>query len=666
MLLRSMLPLTGVSLLALTTALNAQDLAATPAGAAIELDPITLVSDGQENVEATGGVVVSAEDIEVLAPADVSELFSRDSAVSVTGGAGPSKRIYVLGMEQSNLAVTVDGVPQGVTSWHHTGSNVIDPAFLKSVEVEAGAAAADSGFGAAAGAVKYETVGAKDLLTEGKTMGGRVGLSYGSNGRGLNANLAGYGQYQGFDWFVMLHGTEGDNYENGDGEEQPGTEPATKGLLTKLGYEFEGHRIELAYEHSEDDADRVIKMNMDQLGDENKVYPLSVKRDTLSLKYSSTAPTDAWDPEAHLYITKNGYWRPNYVTEGRRLTNGDMDLDTETIGGDLRNTYTLGVGTITAGVDWAYDDYSIDSYGDAGRPLWTAETMQIGAYVQGRFEFDNGIDLSTGLRLDHQRFTDWDNNRFSDTGASANATVAYEFAQGFEVFAGGSHTWLGYQVGEFGLLHARDEAFTTASNYEPATATNVKLGLNANQDNWTGNLTFFDTRLKDLGKYNTDDNVLDNADEYRSKGFTLQGNYSWGSGRVGASFTKADVSTDGKDATSQTVTVVPIGKVATLFVDQEIAQYNLKVGGSLEWADDLNNDEMELAGLEEHESYTVLNAYAQWRPASYENVVFQLNVDNLLDENYYERSSFVSFPAREVAPVYAPGRTVTLGMKLDF
>lgn len=666
MLLRSMLPLTGVSLLALTTALNAQDLAATPAGAAIELDPITLVSDGQENVEATGGVVVSAEDIEVLAPADVSELFSRDSAVSVTGGAGPSKRIYVLGMEQSNLAVTVDGVPQGVTSWHHTGSNVIDPAFLKSVEVEAGAAAADSGFGAAAGAVKYETVGAKDLLTEGKTMGGRVGLSYGSNGRGLNANLAGYGQYQGFDWFVMLHGTEGDNYENGDGEEQPGTEPATKGLLTKLGYEFEGHRIELAYEHSEDDADRVIKMNMDQLGDENKVYPLSVKRDTLSLKYSSTAPTDAWDPEAHLYITKNGYWRPNYVTEGRRLTNGDMDLDTETIGGDLRNTYTLGVGTITAGVDWAYDDYSIDSYGDAGRPLWTAETMQIGAYVQGRFEFDNGIDLSTGLRLDHQRFTDWDNNRFSDTGASANATVAYEFAQGFEVFAGGSHTWLGYQVGEFGLLHARDEAFTTASNYEPATATNVKLGLNANQDNWTGNLTFFDTRLKDLGKYNTDDNVLDNAEEYRSKGFTLQGNYSWGSGRVGASFTKADVSTDGKDATSQTVTVVPIGKVATLFVDQEIEQYNLKVGGSLEWADDLNNDEMELAGLEEHESYTVLNAYAQWRPASYENVVFQLNVDNLLDENYYERSSFVSFPDREVAPVYAPGRTVTLGMKLDF
>ena len=109
---------------------------------------------GPNLVEATGGMVVSQEDIEVMQPADVSELFQRDSALTVSGGAGPSKRIHVFGLEQSNLAVTVDGVPQGPTSWHHTGSNVIDPAFLKSVEVEAGTAAADAGFGAAAGAVR--------------------------------------------------------------------------------------------------------------------------------------------------------------------------------------------------------------------------------------------------------------------------------------------------------------------------------------------------------------------------------------------------------------------------------------------------------------------------------------------------------------------------------
>lgn len=682
MLFRSMLPLTGVSLLALATGLAAQETGSTDA---LVLDPITLVSNGQENVEATGGVVVSQEDIEVLNPADVSELFARDSAISVSGGAGPSKRIHVFGMEQSNLAVTVDGVPQGVTSWHHTGSNVIDPAFLKSVEIEAGAAAADAGFGAAAGAVRYETLGAKDLLTEGRNQGGRVGLSYGSNGRGFAGSLAGYGVYEGFDWFAMIHSANGDNYENGDGDEMPGTAPATKGALTKLGYEFEGHRVELAYEYSEDEDDRVIKMNMD-LDHSDEVFPLSVKRNTLSLKYTEVSPTDLWDPEAMIYISRNEYWRPNYLIarptdERPRPFNGDMDLETQSIGGKFQNTYRLGSGTVTAGVDWQYDDYRVDNY-DGGnldnipgyqnytRRVWTAETMQLGAYAQGRFEFDNGIDVSTGLRLDHQRFTDWDNARFSDAGASANATVAYEFAPGYEVFAGGSHTWLGYQVGEFGMLHARDAFFYTDPDLEASTATNVKVGLNANQGNWTGNVTYFDTRLDGLASYFFPEDgstaYLTNADEYRSKGFTLQGNYSWGSGRVGASLTKADVTQNGEEVLPQGGTVMPIGTMASLYVDQDIPQYNLRFGGTVEWANDLEGDYLTDAGISDHPSYTVVSAYAEWRPASYDNLVVNLNVDNLFNENYYERSSYVQNDDRLVYPLYAPGRTVTLGLKLDF
>ncbi|WCR16218.1 TonB-dependent receptor plug domain-containing protein (plasmid) [Paracoccus seriniphilus] len=389
MTLRRVMPLAGVSLMAMTTALLAQETQISQVPGTIALDPITLVAQGQENVEATGGVIVSSEDIENMQPADVSELFARDSAITVSGGAGPSKRIHVFGMEQSNLAVTVDGVPQGVTSWHHTGSNVIDPAFLKSVEVEAGAAAADAGFGAAAGAVRYETVGARDLLTDGQTQGGRVGLSYGSNGRGVSASLAGYGVYDGFDWFVMLHAADGDDYETGDGYTMPGTAPATQGVISKFGYEFEGHRIELAYDYNKDDADRVIKMNMD-LGHATDVYPLKVTSNTLSLKYTEVSPTDMWDPEVALYLSRNEYWRPNYATVASgRAINGDMDLQTDVFGGSMKNTFTLGAGTVTAGVDFNSTDYRIDNYGDLEPGVRNMETQQIGAFVQGRFEFDN-------------------------------------------------------------------------------------------------------------------------------------------------------------------------------------------------------------------------------------------------------------------------------------
>lgn len=663
--------LTGVSTLALATALSAQDLATAPAGNAVVLQPITLIANGQENVEATGGVSVSPDDIEAMQPADVSELFGRSSAVTVSGGAGPAKRIHVFGLEQSALAVTIDGVPQGPTSWHHTGSNVVDPAFLKSVEVEAGAAAADSGFGAAAGAVRYETVGAKDLLTDGRTQGGRVGLSYGTNGRGLSASLAGYGVYGGFDWFAMVHGTDGKNYENGDGYEIPGTEPGAQGALVKLGYEAEGHRIELALDHTEDDADRTIKMNMD-LNADKLVFQMKVTRDSVSLKYSSTSPTDAWDPEALIYVTNNRYDRPNYIPDD---VNGDMKLKNRTIGGKLQNTYVMGPGNITSGIDWAYNDYDVDNYGDTNRRYWTMETMQIGAFVQGRFEFENGIDLSTGARVDHHRFTDWNGERVSDTGASVNGTLSYEFAEGYEVFAGASHTWLGYRVSEYALLHARTADLYTSPDYEPSKAQNIKLGLNAAQDNWTGNLTFFDTRLKKMGEFIFDEEpyYLGNVDEYRSKGFTLQGTYSWGSGRVGGSFTKADVTQGGVDVLPGGGAAVPVGKTATLFVDQELAQYNLKVGAALEWADKLSSGDMTEAGFYDESAYTVVNVYGEWRPANYENVAVHLGIDNLFDRTYYERSSYGERDvvrggvlARDIDPLYAPGRTITLGVKMDF
>lgn len=417
---RSLLPLTSVSVLALMTAAAAQDVASP-----IVLSTITLVADGEENIESTGGAVVTAEDIELLQPADVSELFARESALTVSGGAGPSKRIHVFGIEQSKLAVTIDGVPQGPTSWHHTGSNVIDPAFIRTVEVEAGAAAADAGFAASAGAVRYETVGAQDLLEAGRSSGGRVALSYGDNGRGLSASLAGYGVYNGFDWFVMLHGQSGDNYESGSGYEMPGTELAAKGALMKFGYEAEGGRFELAYERSQDDADRTIKMNMDLNGD-TAVYPLDVDSETLSLTYTATTPTDLWDPVAKLYISSTNYWRPNYIigdlidpVDGSARPNGDMELDRDSFGGVVKNTFTIANGTVTTGIDFADSEYMIDNYGDhssAPGPVWNLSTFQVGAFAQGRFEFANGVDLSTGLRYDHHRFSDWNNKRFTDSG----------------------------------------------------------------------------------------------------------------------------------------------------------------------------------------------------------------------------------------------------------
>lgn len=650
--LNKILPLAGGSLLSLTVAALAQD-------KPVVLDLVTIISDGRDNIEATGGTVLTEDDLKTLQPSDVSELFSRVSTVTVSGGGGASKRIHVLGMEQSALAVSVDGVPQVATSWHHTGSNVIDPAFLKRVEVEAGAAAADAGFAAAAGAVRYETVSALDMLEDGRAIGGRASLSYGSNGRGLAGTLAGYGRSGGLDWLVMLHGADGDDYENGDGTPILGTAPAARNLLTKFGYEFEGHRIELSYEKSRDDADRLIKMNMGLSGDE--LHPLKIDRETIKLGYTATNPTANWDPEVVIYLSQQDYWRPNYTTR----TNGNMILNEDLFGGKVQNSFDIGIGRITAGVDFGQHDYHVDNYGNLAPRYRNFSTSQVGAYVQGRFTLDSGISLSTGLRHDAQRFTDWNGQRFSESGTSANATLSYRVNDSIEVFAGASQTWLGYVIGDYGYIHARGSAFHTDPDFAPGEAENYKIGANLAGEGWNGGITFFDTQLRGFPNY--DDPALTNEPEYRSKGFTLNAGLDFGATRIGATYTKADVTVDGAPAVPSSGMVMPVGDMATLFVDHEIAAWNAKLGASVQWAGSVQSGEAEALNFYEEPSYTVVNAYAEWAPQGYEAMTLRLSVDNLFDETYYERSGYAKRDARGgIEPVYAPGRTITFGGTVKF
>lgn len=635
---------------------------ATAADGATLLKKLTVISDGRDNVEATGGTEITPEDLEKIQPTNKSELFSRESSVTVSGGGGPSQRIHVLGMEQSNLAVTVDGVPQTSTSWHHTGSNTIDPVFLKRVDIEAGAASADSGFAAAAGAVRYETVGALDMLEEGQKFGGRVGGSWGSNGKGFSGNAAVYGQHQGFDWFLMGHGmTGGENYENGDGKEILGTIPAAKNIVAKAGYEFDSHRFDLGFEHGRDEEDRLIKMNMGLTGDE--VHPLEVARDAVNFKYTTTEATDYWDPEVLIYYTKNDYWRPNYTTR----TNGNMILNEDLYGGKAQNTFTTDWGKITAGFDVGQHDYATDNYGNNNRRYRNFDTFQLGAYAQGRFEFDNGFKLSTGGRLDRHRFTDWDDKDFTSSGLSGNVTAAYAFNDNIEVFAGASTTWLGYVLGDYAYVHARDNSFITDPDFDPARAQNLKVGANFGYGDWRGGVTLFDTRIDGMPDYSTNNRLSNSDEELRSRGVTLNTSYVWNNTTIGGTFTYAKVTAGDHTALPNSGTFMPVGSIATAYIDHEFVDYNIKVGASLQWAAKISDAYATQNGFLDQPSYTLVNAYAEWSPPAYDKATFRIGVENLLDETYYERSGFAPSTNRGgIEPVYAPGRTFTLSAAVKF
>jgi hypothetical protein len=94
-----------------------------------------------------GNFLIEAPEIAFVHAEDKSGLLSHESMVAVGGGPSVAQKIYVRGFEDTLLNVTVDGAQQAGELYHHQGRVQIEPEFLKSIELEAGAGPATSGPG---------------------------------------------------------------------------------------------------------------------------------------------------------------------------------------------------------------------------------------------------------------------------------------------------------------------------------------------------------------------------------------------------------------------------------------------------------------------------------------------------------------------------------------
>ncbi len=157
----------------------------------VTLSPVTIVSSADDE---TISETITAEEIETRQPATLNELFAQSPEVVVSGANRmAAQKIYVRGIEETMLNVTVDGAKLGGNMYAHSGNFGIDPDLLKRVEVEAGAGSALAGPGALGGAIRYETKDPEDLLLPGRDQGYMLKLSAQTNGRRVTPGLAFYG-----------------------------------------------------------------------------------------------------------------------------------------------------------------------------------------------------------------------------------------------------------------------------------------------------------------------------------------------------------------------------------------------------------------------------------------------------------------------------------------
>lgn len=635
--------------------------AVVPADGSTALDPISVFG----NATGVGEIVISQRDLELRNPATIADVFRGEPGISVGSSLPMSQKVYVHGIEETNLAVTMDGGRQNNKVFHHNGTNLIDPSLLKAVRVDAGIAPADAGPGALGGAIAYETKDARDLL-DGDGYGGFVSSNYNFNGKVFQTGISAYGMQEGLEFLGYFNFAKGDEFKAGNGSIVEGTSTDLLSGIGKAAYEFEsGDRFELSHERVYDDAPRPFRANTGFISGrppwEPRVRDYTLDRQNTVFSYTDSTPEGWWDPTVVLAYSSTRLEIPIYP---RPVAPSTVSVpypgagETGSFNGKFENRFSFDLGSITAGVDFYNDKAELEDPTDAA----TERARNVGIYAQARLEPWERTRLSFGVRGDQQWFTGTTNEKWDNAGFSGNISGEYDLIEDLlTAKAGYSHVWAGVPLAENFIMNPR---WNYGDGPETSKADNYAFGLVAKHDGFTVEGSLFRTDIDNArtAKYAVI-RAIENHD-VRSKGFELGAGYDWGDGYFKVKYANIDVSIDGKPADSDTgiYLAAPAGQFITLVAAHSFIDWGVTVGGDVEIA--LDNDDV-VVGTPTLEGYKVFNTFVEYQPPSHSNLTLRAEIKNLFDETYAERATYGQ-EFGTVTPLYEPGRSFILSAKATF
>jgi len=661
------------SVLAIGTALSL--IASAVLGQEAERDAVQLqeiVVDVGAGADMTAGadvIEISEEEIDRKKPTDLREIFTGEPQIQVGGAIPMSQKIYVNGVEETNLAITVDGSRQNNKVFHHSGNILIDPALLKAATVSAGVAPADAGPGALGGSLGFETKDAADLLEDGRNFGGFITGSWDSNSNTFSTGLSAFGRADGFEYLGYINYANGDNFTAGNGEEMLGTGTNLLSGLAKLAYEsIDGDRFELSHERVRDDDPRPARANFYVLGGDGSIdiVPYALERQNTVFTYTDASPEGLWDPKVVIAYSATDLELPYSMDAGSSLSLGK----TASFNGKAENRFAIDLGTITAGFDF-YSDKANYEYVDPAYGYTTREkAANVGAYVQARLTPFERMRLAFGGRADNQWFTGTDGSDWTNAGVSGNISGEYDiFPEFLTAKAGASHVWGGVPLAE---NYIQNPDWVYDEDPVPVTSNNVTAGLKARFDRVTLEANVFRTSIHDARLPSYRDVTV--TRDLETRGWEIGGRYDWENGFLSVKYADVTARVDGAypDSYYGIYLTTPLGKAVSIGGGYTFVDYGVKVGGDVEISFD--NDDTIAARPEEPgepkkalSGYEVVNAYVEWTPPSRPNFTLRADARNIFDETYSSRASYGGdYDYPDLMPAFEPGRSFRLSATMRF
>ncbi|EDY81722.1 TonB-dependent receptor domain protein [Verrucomicrobiia bacterium DG1235] len=608
-------------------------------------------------------VHVTAEDLERLQASDLSDIFSQDPSIMVGGGISAAEKIYVRGIEDKMLNVSIDGATQAGYLSHHQGQYSIEPELLKFATAEPGAGGAAVGPGALAGAIKFENKGASDFLTGDATFGSFSKASYGSNGDQLKLTGALFGNVSDSVSALFAYTySDSNDYKDGNGDTVDLTATDTNRAFLKLDAQIDAKQS-LDFSFEDRDSKGTYRHRPNFAGYFNHpVAPnvpveMEFARQTATLGYGYYSAEDNLDFQANLYHTDNSIDRT-----------GQYEMGYKSLGLDLSNTAAYGDHEPSYGFNYRDDSAYFTGKGQAvgfARPLVyntiPDETIEIiGFFAQDEWQVSEQLQASFGLRWDEYVYNDKDGQTFKNSGFSPNLGISFAATEELDLNISYGTAFRG--VTPIDLITANEGGVTNHDSIDPEWAENTEIGFQYDNGTYFANGTLYQQTINDVI---ISSGIRDNSGDLEVDGYDFSFGLRQGEFTSSLGVSHSNPELDGVALVDTDFGLgSSYGRTWNANTDYAFTDQQIHVGWSLNYVEKYDESPESLA---HKPSYFVNDFYVQWVTGEDDNIAVTLTLDNAFDKYYVDQAT-AGYNARlaRVAGLAAPGRDIRLSTSIKF
>ena len=455
------------------------------------------VLSGVEVTSSSGGYGVDDIKISTRNAGLVKDVMRDIPGVYVGGTNGMNQKIYMRGVSDRGLNITVDGAKQNGNTFHHNADLLIDPDLIKAIDVEVGSRSVVNGSGALGGSVAFKTVDARDLLESGEKIGAKIKTGYASNNSEFSQGLMLFtAPVEGLDFIAAINHKGYDYGKSGNGN-KIGGDGNDLSYLLKLGYSFlDAHRISISREHNEFKGIYPFRAEFGSWHDKQNADDYrKYERDTTTLKYEYK-PSDLLNLEVTAYNTEHKKDDPVLKILGVKTNGINAKAKSVVESGALTQTFRYGA-----------EFYQSKNFNKPDN-YYPEKVNNYSIYAEDALNFSS-LTITPGIRYTHHELKSYDGragNVKSYTYKFNEFTPAlaldYEIIKGLHAFASYARVFRGPDVME-SMYASRAKKFEANKDLKATTGNSYETGLKYHGDinevsSYSLSAKYFMTKYKNL------------------------------------------------------------------------------------------------------------------------------------------------------------------------